>query len=400
MCRLIHLSLRASVLAAALATTLFATAAPADAEPRTSGAPSSSAAKKRKAASAPRCPKVRARSGVRRTQRAARAARTTRTRCLLRARAARQKARSKAPAAAAPAAAAQPIAAPAPAPADPAPAPTAAPAPAAAPAPEPAAVPAPEPAPAAAPEPAPAPAPEPAPAPAAPAPAAPGVLFSDAFDGPDGIITSADAFWNPANALLPRSANWEGESGTMYRRAEAALSATSLSRVFRFWTVRSDFGDVKVEMDLRTLFFHAGAADMPAADWDGVKLWLRRQVVNGTSSANVKPALYTAEVNRRQGNVVIQKKCGGQDGYVVLGNTPWSGNPNPARVGQWERVGGTARTNADGSVTLQVIRGGTVVLTGTDRGAGGCPPITAAGKVGVRGDNTEFEFDNLTVTAA
>lgn len=242
---------------------------------------------------------------------------------------------------------------------------------------------------------APAPAPEPEPTPAV----SPGVLFSDAFSGPDGIITSADAFWNPYDTTLARDPNWEGESGTMYRRAEAARSTTNITRVFRFWTTRSDFANVNVQMDLRTHFYHAGDLSMPAASWDGVKLWLRRQVINGTSSANVSPALYTAEVNRRQGNVVIQKKCTGQDSYTVLANTAWSGNPNPAKIGQWERVGGTVRTNADGSVTVQVIRDGAVVLTGTDNGAGGCAPITAAGKVGVRGDNTEFDFDNFTVTA-
>ncbi|MDQ3849206.1 MAG: hypothetical protein M3296_01130 [Actinomycetota bacterium] len=233
---------------------------------------------------------------------------------------------------------------------------------------------------------------------AVPAPAT-GVLFADAFIGPDGVITSADAYWNPNDASWARDRNWEGESGTMYRGSNAAASRTDTTRMFRFWTTRSDFANVRVEMDLRTNSFHAGTPDMPAVDWDGVKLWLRRQVVRGSSSASVAPALYTAEVSRRQGNVVIQKKCGGQDAYLVLANTPWSGNPNPARIGQWERVGGSVRTNADGSVTVQVIRNGAVVLTGTDTGAGGCPPITTPGKVGVRGDNTAFDFDNFTVTA-
>lgn len=247
----------------------------------------------------------------------------------------------------------------------------------------------------------PAPAPEPTPTPEpAPAPTtSTGTLFSDSFTGSDGIITSADAYWKLTDTLLARDLNWEGETGTMFRRSEAARSTTNVTRMFRFWTKRSDFGDVKVEMDLRTLFYHAGDSSMPATDWDGVKLWLRRQVVNGSSSANVKPALYSAEVNRRQGNVIIQKKCGGQDNYVVIANTPWSGSPNPAKLGQWEHVGGTVHTNSDGSVTVQVIRDGAVVLSGTDAGAGGCAPITAAGKVGVRGDNAEFDFDNFLVTA-
>lgn len=231
--------------------------------------------------------------------------------------------------------------------------------------------------------------------PTPPAPA--GVLFSDRFAGPDGAITSAAAYWNPNDSTLPRDRNWEGESGTMYRRSETA--APTAAGGSRFWTTRSDFDNVRVEMDLLNNGFSTGSASSPAVGWDGVKLWLRRQVVNGTSSANVKPGLYTAEVSRRQGNVVIQKKCGGQDAYAILANTSWSGSPNPAKVGEWERVGGTIRTNGDGSVTVQVIRDGAVVLTGEDRGAGGCPPIISPGKVGVRSDNTDFRFDNFTVTA-
>lgn len=221
-------------------------------------------------------------------------------------------------------------------------------------------------------------------------------LFADSFAGPDGIITSADAFWNPTNTSLARDPGWEGESGTMYRRADSAASGDS--RVFRFWTKRSDFGNVNVEMDLRLNSFHAGTSDLPAVSWDGVKIWLRRQVVNGSSSANGKPGFYVAEVNRRQGNVIIQKKCTGRDDYEILANTPWSGNPNPAKIGQWERVGGTVHTNADGSVSIGVIRDGQVVLTATDTGSGLCAPI-GAGKVGVRGDNADFNFDNVSVTA-
>jgi hypothetical protein len=158
------------------------------------------------------------------------------------------------------------------------------------------------------------------------------------------------------------------------------------SQIFRLWTKRSDFANVKVEMDLRNNGFSGGGA-FPAVSWDGVKLWLRRQGASGSVG------LYTAEVNRRQGNVLIQKKCAGSSDYSILGQ---AGNL-PARTGQWERVGGSVRNNPDGSVTLQVIRNGTVVLSATDTGAG-CAPITSAGKVGVRADNTNFNFDNFTVS--
>lgn len=230
----------------------------------------------------------------------------------------------------------------------------------------------------------------PATTPEVPAPTA-GLDMTDTFTGPDGTITTAGAFWNPDDPSRPRDPQWEGESGAMYRRDNTAAST---SPVFRFWTIRSDFTDVDVQMRLR----NNGFTGTSTVDWDGVKIWLRRQVVNGSSSGNGKPGLYTAEVNRRQGNVIIQKKCGGVDDYAVIANTSWSARPNPPKIGEWERVGGTVRTNADGSVKLQVIRDGQVVLSGTDTGAGGCPPIRTAGKVGVRADNTDFQFDDFTAT--
>jgi hypothetical protein len=234
--------------------------------------------------------------------------------------------------------------------------------------------------------PAPAPAPETTSAPdPTPAPTAI-TLLTDTFSGVDGVITSSAEFWGSGS----NSPLWEGESGTMYRRSSTAWTN---SPVFRFWTKRSDFTNVRVEMDVKTnAFINA------YRDWDGVKIWLRRQVINGSSSANVKPGLYVAEVHRRAGNVILQKKCAGRDDYTVLGNTSWSGNPNPVTYGASERVGATVRTNADGSVTLELIRKGSVVLTATDRGGNGCAPITTPAKVGVRADNADFNFDNFVVT--
>ena len=231
----------------------------------------------------------------------------------------------------------------------------------------------------------------------------PSALFSDSFGAADGLLTNHYAFWNPADPNAFRSPDWEMESGSVYRQSGSAWTGNptdnipnltssngSGSQVFRLWTKRSDFNNVRVEMDLRNNGFTGGGL-YPAVSWDGVKLWLRRQGASGSVG------LYTAEVNRRQGNVMIQKKCAGVSDYSILGQT--ASNSLPARVGQWERVGGTVRTNADGSVTLQVIRDGAVVLEATDRGAG-CAPITSAGKVGVRGDNANFNFDNFTVNAA
>jgi hypothetical protein len=229
-----------------------------------------------------------------------------------------------------------------------------------------------------------------------------GVLFRDTFDGPDGLITNHYAMWSGDPAAV-RSPDWEVESGSMLRRDGAAWtgvptaglpnldsSTGSGSEIFRAWTTRSDFGDVRVDLRLRNLGYVHGSPGWPAKSWDGIKIWLRRQAGSGRSVA-----LYTAEVNRRQGNIIVQKRCWGARRYVLLAA---SRADRPAHFGRWEHVGGLVHTDVDGSVTIAVIRSGHVALRATDTGAGGCRPITAPGKVGIRGDNAQFLFDDFTVT--
>jgi hypothetical protein len=228
-----------------------------------------------------------------------------------------------------------------------------------------------------------------------------GVLFRDTFDGADGLITNHYAAWSGDPSAL-RSPDWEVVSGSLLRRRGAAWTGVptaglpnldsskgSGSEIFRAWTTRADFRNVRVDLRLRTVRYVDGSPGWPRKSWDGVKIWLRRQAGSGPAVA-----LYTAEVNRRQGNIMIQKKCSGSSRYRILAA---SRADRPAWFGRWEHVGGSVRTTAGQSVALTVIRDGRVALRATDRGAG-CPPITAAGRTGVRGDNAEFLFDDFTVT--
>jgi hypothetical protein len=59
-------------------------------------------------------------------------------------------------------------------------------------------------------------------------------------------------------------------------------------------------------------------------------------------------------------------------------------------------VKATAKNNSDGSVTISLYSEGTLLVTATDNGLGG-PPIRAPGKLGLRGDNCNFNFDDFTV---
>jgi hypothetical protein len=224
------------------------------------------------------------------------------------------------------------------------------------------------------------------------------VLFSDSFTGLDGVITNHYAFWSPDDKTAFRSPDWEMESGCALRKDNTLWSGVptanepnrdcsngSGSEIFRLWT-KNSYGDVAVSMSLRNNGFVSGADG--ERSWDGVKIWLRRQ--GGSGSVG----LYTVEVNRRQGNIMIQKKCAGSDVYNILKQDRPEGSA--AKIGEWEHVGGSVRNQADGSVKLTLVRHGETVLEAVDTGVG-CAPITTPGRTGFRGDYTNFNVDDFTV---
>jgi hypothetical protein len=51
-------------------------------------------------------------------------------------------------------------------------------------------------------------------------------------------------------------------------------------------------------------------------------------------------------------------------------------------------------------VTIQVIRNAEVALEVTDHGERGGPPLRGPGRIGIRGDNTDFQVDNVSVLPA
>jgi len=223
------------------------------------------------------------------------------------------------------------------------------------------------------------------------------LLFDD-FAGADGVITNHYAFWHgDDDDSAFRDDIWEMESGCALRRDNALWTGVptsnipnrdcsngSGSEVFRLWTKRS-FQNVSVTLSLRNNGYVSGAVG--ERSWDGIKVWLRRQ--GGTGPVR----LYTAEVNRRQGNVIIQKKCGDADYHIIGQGWP---EGSAASIGTWENVGGSVTNLPDGSVKLTVIRHGRTVLEATDTGIG-CAPITSGGRVGIRGDYTNFNADDFLV---
>ena len=232
----------------------------------------------------------------------------------------------------------------------------------------------------------------------------PGPLWAAAVPATPGLVTNEYAYWNPQDPTAVRSPDWELTSGSLFSTGSALWTgrpdtanpnATSSngtdSAVFRLTTRRADFGDVAVDFTLHNNAL-TSTTSTPPVDWDGVHIFLHYQS---------EYELYYASVNRRDGHVVIKKKCAGGPSnggsYYELGPGEVRGHAIP--LGTDQRVGATVVDNADGSVTLTLRLGGVTVVTATDAGVG-CAPITAPGKVGVRGDNDDFTVTGFTVTAA
>lgn len=228
----------------------------------------------------------------------------------------------------------------------------------------------------------------------------PDVVFHDPFGPSSGLVTNEYAMWNPSASDAIVSPDWEMTSGSLLARdgwawtgvpdgssPDSGSAVTTGSAVFRLNTRRFDFEAVDVAFRLRVDGL-VTTSRTPATAWDGVHVFLRYQS---------ESELYYASVNRRDGAVVIKKKCAGGDAnggtYVTLAST---GRTHPIPFGVEQAIAAGIADNADGSVTIRVWRDGALVLEATDAGAG-CAPLHGTGAVGVRGDNAEFLLDDITV---
>ena len=228
----------------------------------------------------------------------------------------------------------------------------------------------------------------------------PDVLFQDRFDRPDGLVTNEWAFRHPDDRDAVVSPDWYMTSGSLFtsgrvgwtgvpdRRGPDAASAEGTgSAVFRLVTHRRDFGNVAVSFSLRNDEVVSTMSTPPVA-WDGVHVFLRYQNPD---------RLYSASANRRDGTVVIKKKCPGgpSNGGVYYSLSPSSVDAVP--YGEWQRIVATVRNLTPDSVELRLEIGGRIVAAAVDDGLG-CAPITSAGAVGIRGDNANFRLDNFVVS--
>ncbi len=223
--------------------------------------------------------------------------------------------------------------------------------------------------------------------------------------GAGGAAVAAGAEPAPTSTLITnertpdRNPDWLVTSGSLYNRAgawwtgvpdsvdpDATSSNGTGSAVFRLVSKSRAFENVRVDGAFR-INRYVTTARTPAVAWDGVHLFLRYQD---------ESSLYYASVARRDGVVVLKKKCAGGPSNGGTYYTLATGRAPSAAGAQFTASAG-ATTNADGSVSVWLQRDGGPRVSAVDRGIG-CAPITRPGGVGVRGDNVDAEVSLFRMT--
>lgn len=231
----------------------------------------------------------------------------------------------------------------------------------------------------------------------------PGTLLSDRFEralAPNDLITNHFAVLHHTDGSAIRSPNWELTSGTLFHQAGTGWTGTPTfctpdrfsqtctgSVIFRMRSHQASFGDVAVSARFRHNGF-VESAERPAVQADGINVWPRY---------DSQYRLYVASVVRRDGIVKIRKKCpGGPSNGGTYHTLSWLREASLS-PGDWHDVTVSARTvQAGTAVELRLVVDGTERLAATDTGVG-CAPILEPGRIGFRGDNSDFNLDDVIV---
>jgi hypothetical protein len=198
---------------------------------------------------------------------------------------------------------------------------------------------------------------------------------------PDWIVTSGSLFSDDG-------AGWTGrvDGRTPDPRSERATG----SAVFRVVS-QPQFQSCVVELDLR-LDGRTSTRRTPPQAYDGVHIFVRyRNPWN----------LYVVSVARRDGLVVVKRKesrgnvANGREDeadYVTLATAT-----APFPMHTWHHVA-VAVSDVVGGVHLTLTVDGRPLLDVVDEGLDGARPLVGPGRIGIRGDNTEFHFRDVVVT--
>jgi hypothetical protein len=212
--------------------------------------------------------------------------------------------------------------------------------------------------------------------------------IAEMFAGPDELIAaegtpgSDDASWEVTSGTLFRAG---GNGWTGHPDAGGTPGSTG-SAVFRMVSADRRFGDLDMSVTL-SVDALVETSRTPAQDYDGAHIWVRYRSDR---------ELYAVSVDRRDGTMIIKKKCPGGDSN---GGTYYDLSPSLADVpipqGQWQHVTVSVRDLPDGTVHVTAARDG-VLIEATDNGIG-CPALRGDGGVGIRGDNAELRFAGIIV---
>jgi hypothetical protein len=222
--------------------------------------------------------------------------------------------------------------------------------------------------------------------------------ISDYFDYAGPLITNEYATWNPTHSDAVVNPTWEMNSGSIFARSGTAwtgapddVSPNALSTngndsaVFRMYSKRYDMKNVDVTVSL----YNRGlvtTSRTPATDWDGIHIWLRYVA---------EDHLYYISVNRRDNTILVKKKIPGGPSnggtYYILSKSVGYQVP----YNTWQTFHASIQTLSDGSVKLALTKGGVTLVSAIDNGTIGGAPITQAGRIGVRGDNCNFQIGRI-----
>jgi hypothetical protein len=213
------------------------------------------------------------------------------------------------------------------------------------------------------------------------------------------LVTNEFARHHPADPRSRTSRDWVVTSGSLFAEDGTAWSGpvdggspdpasrtATGSAVLRAVSARRDFGDVTVTLGLDVAGMVTTARTGERA-YDGVHLFLRY---------STPETLYAVSLCRRDDLAAIKRKepaDGEEDGrYTTLAEAHLA-----CPVRRWQDYTVTVRDEPAG-VRLSLAVDGRVVVAALDAGSPGSAPLRGAGRVGLRGDNTEFHVRDFQVT--
>lgn len=236
------------------------------------------------------------------------------------------------------------------------------------------------------------------------------ILWAPKFYAGSSLVTNEYHHWNPLASDSVFSPEWDMTSGSLATRLDdfpgapvdgmgysmkvdsdgcsPSSSPNTNSAIFRLNSRCFSYANARVDMGLKVQQI-ASTPSTPEVAWDGVHIFLRYQS---------QFALYYASVARRDGRVVIKKKV---PGGPSNNGTYYSLSPEvqgfTVPINEWRTVGASAKTLSSGDVEIKAYINGSMVASAVDTGVGG--PAYGPGAVGIRGDNTRFNFRQFAVSS-